>query len=198
MEPQQLSSWLPLELERVLAWRRSLDGLRNLAVGMLTAMIIATFALPASGHLVIFFGSLALFAVMIFEARAFQHADAAEARLADLERHAVAPALDPTLTPDPELAARLAESLGRVAPRMRFLEAIAGRIHDNYAAIFLALDATWVSKIYLDPAPATSFSQFVHRADLGLVPGWFVLSFLIPFWGTFVVLSVWFARRARR
>jgi uncharacterized membrane protein len=179
------------ELRRVLAWRRSLDATRNLAVGIVAAMALVAFGFQESSHLVLFLGSLTVFALAIFESRMYQFAEVSEERLRDIEQKYFGPLLDPSLQPTAGWREALAKSLAAGGTGVSFIEAFAARVLRNYFLIFLALDACWFSKLYLYPNPAPGLSEFVHRADLGFVPGWLVLSVVVPVWGSYIALIVW-------
>lgn len=179
------------QMRRLLWFRGTIDATRNVGVLVLGVMIAFTFGLSSSTHLILFFGSLAIFALLIFELRAHRFAAIAEECVREIERNAFAPEIDPTVHAEEGWQARLADRLAHPRFTMTITEALASRIYRHYAAIFFALDGSWVAKLYLDPQPAASFSEFVHRADLGFVPWWVVLPFLIPFWGLFIVLIVW-------
>lgn len=179
------------EVRRVVAWRRSLDATRNLAIGIVAAMALVAFGLQESSHLVLFLGSLTVFALAIFESRMYQFAEASEQRLRDIEQMYFSPLLDPSLQPAAGWKEALAKSLSVDGPAVSFLEAFAARILRNYFLIFLALDACWFSKLYLYPSPASGLGEFVHRADLGFVPGWMVMSVVVPVWGSYIALIIW-------
>lgn len=180
------------ETRRSLSWRTAMDWTRNLSVLIVAGMAFVAFGLNGSTHYVLFFGSLAVFALLIFEARMHRFAQAPEDRLREIEKNYFAPALDVGVSADASWRERLAKSLLSTAPSVGFIEAIAARVSKNYFVIFLALDSCWLSKLYLDPRPATSLVEFWHRVDFGFVPGWAILLFLVPFWGSLVGLTVWF------
>ena len=179
------------EMQRVLFFRRSMDLTRDLAVLIVAAMALVVFGLPEASHLVLFLGSLTVFALALIETRTHRFAAVSEQRLRAIEQNYFAPLLDSSVDPAPEWNEQLAKTLSRFEPPVGFVEAFAARISRNYFLIFVALDACWFSKLYLYPGPAASFVEFVHRADLGLLPGWLVLSVVVPVWGTYIVLVVW-------
>lgn len=172
------------ETKQLLWSKRGMDATRNAAVFILFAMIAVSFGLgEATGHRVPYFGSLAVFALVLFEARLFRTSVAGEHRVQLLEQNFL-----PSLFNQPPLQTdwrqRLAESYAH-PPKPSFLEALAGRIYKNYFLIFLALDTSWLAKVYLSPAPAQSFAEFVHRLDLGFFSGWITVGFMSLFWISF-------------
>ena len=179
------------ELKRGVSFRRGMDTTRNLAIAIVAAMALVVFGLPDASHLVLFLGSLTVFTLAIVEARSHRFAEVSETRLRTIEQNYFAPLLDPAVVPSAGWRGQLAESLSHYRPGVGFVEAFAARILRNYFLIFVALDACWFSKLYLYPFPASTLAEFVHRADLGLLPGAVVLSVVVPVWGTYIVLIVW-------
>ncbi len=179
------------ETRRSLGWRGEMDWTRNLSVLIVAGMAFVAFGFNGSSHLVLFLGSLSIFALLIFESRMHQFAQASEQRLREIEKNYFAPALDVGVAADPSWRERLAKSLVSTGPAVGFIEAFAARVSKNYFLIFLALDACWFSKLYLDPKPAATWAEFQHRADFGFVPGWLILLVVVPVWGSYVALIVW-------
>lgn len=191
MDDATLLAFYDQEVKRVLFFRRAMDLTRNLAIAIVAGMALVVFGLPEASHLVLFLGSLTVFTLALIETRSYRFADVSERRVRTVEQNYFARALDPSLAPAPGWKEELAKGLAHFALQIGFLEAFAVRILHNYFLIFLALDACWFSKLYLYPAPASSLQSFVHRADLGFVPGPLVLSVVVPVWGSYIVLVVW-------
>jgi uncharacterized membrane protein len=179
------------ELQRGLSFQRAMDATRNLAIGIVAAMALVVFGLPDASHLVLFLGSLTVFALALVETRTHRFAEVSETRLRAIEQNYFAHMLDPSVLPAAGWRRQLAANLAHFGPALGFAEAFAARISRNYFLIFIALDACWFSKLYLYPSPAVTLIEFVHRADLGVLPGWLVLSVVLPVWGTYIVLIVW-------
>ncbi len=179
------------ETRRSLSWRSAMDWTRNLSVLIVAGMAFVAFGLNGSSHLVLFLGSLSIFALLIFESRMHQFAQTSEERLREIEKNYFAPALDVGVSAAPDWRQRLARGLASTGPEVGFIEAFAARVSKNYFLIFLALDTCWFSKLYVDPRPATTWAEFQHRADFGFVPGWLILLVVVPVWGSYVALIVW-------
>ena len=174
------------EMKRLLWSKASMDMIRNVAVLILFGMILISFGFDEpTSHRVPYFGSLAMFALVLFETRLFRFHAVSDQRVQLLERNFIPTLLDPQNTPEQDWEQQLAASYANPA-KPSFLEAIAYRIYKNYFLIFLALDISWLSKVYLSPQPASSFSEFVHRLDLGFFPGWATVGFMTVFWALFV------------
>ncbi len=69
------------EMRRALSWRGAMDWTRNLSVLIVAGMAFVAFGLNGSSHLVLFLGSLSIFAFLIFESRMHQFAETSEQRL---------------------------------------------------------------------------------------------------------------------
>jgi uncharacterized membrane protein len=185
------------EMKRLLWCKSAMDMTRNLAVLILFGMILIMFGfIEPTSHRVPYFGSLAVFALVIFETRLFRHFAVNEYRVQLLERNFVAPTLDNDMKPDKNWEKLLAESYD-FPMKPNFLESIAFRIYKNYFILFLALDTSWLAKIYLYPQPAASFHEFVHRLDLGFFLGIYTLIFMTVFWLLFVYAMFWVNKKRK-
>ena len=49
------------------------------------------------------------------------------------------------------------------------------RLRRNYLWIFILLAVSWNIKVYLHPHPAHDMDEFIARAAVGFVPGWFII-----------------------
>lgn len=178
------------EMKRLLWSKAGMDNIRNLAVLILFGMIFVSFGFnEPTSHRVPYFGSLAMFALVLFETRFFRFHAISDQRIQLLERNFIPAIFDPQKAPgktwEQEFAASYASPV-----KPSFFEAIAYRIYKNYFLIFLALDTSWLSKVYLSPQPASSLSEFVHRLDLGFFSGWATVGFMAVFWALFVLALI--------
>ncbi len=192
--------WLKLyreEMKHLRWWKSGMDATRNIAVAILFGMIFVAFGFgEVTSHRVPYFGSLAVFALVLFEVRLYRFHAVTETRVRLLERNVIAPALDSTLDAEGGWEQQLAESYAH-PPMPGFFKSIAFRIYKNYFILFMALDTSWLSKVYLSPEPPASFPEFVHRLDLGIFAGWATLAFMALFWTLFVVAVLWVRMKKR-
>jgi len=83
------------EMKRYLWFKSGLDTTRNLAVMILFGMIFVSFGFSEpTSHRVPYFGSLAVFALVLFETRLFRFYAASETRIRLMERHMIGPLFD--------------------------------------------------------------------------------------------------------
>lgn len=174
------------EMKRLLWSKAGMDTIRNVAVLILFGMIFISFGFnEPTSHRVPYFGSLAMFALVLFETRLFRFHAVSDQRIQLLERNFIPTIFDPQNSPEKAWEQQLAASYANPV-KPSFLESIAYRIYKNYFLIFLALDTSWLSKVYLSPQPASNLSEFVHRLDLGFFSGWATIGFMAVFWCLFV------------
>jgi uncharacterized membrane protein len=178
------------ETKRLLWSKSAMDMTRNIAVLVLLAMILISFGFrEPTSHRVPYFGSLAMFALVLFETRLFRFHAVSEQRIQLLEQNFSHAILDKKYIPDRALQQQLAASYDNPS-QPSFTEAIAYRVYKNYFLIFLVLDACWLSKVYLSPQPPVSVSDFVRRLDLGFFSGWATVTFLTLFWLLFILAAI--------
>jgi len=75
----------------------------------------------------------------------------------------------------------------------RFIRGVLYRL--LFAPVVLVLIACALVFFGTHPPVVSAVTAQIHRVDLGPVPGWSVLLFLVPFWGWFIVLTFWLARQ---
>lgn len=160
-------------------WRRRLDATTNWAVVSTAAIVTFAFSRPESPHFVLLLAVLFSVFFLVMEARRYQSFHMWRRRVHVMNRYVVAPSLAPALAPEDEdieaALERLAEDLGSSVPRVSFVDAVGYRIRRNYGFLFAAVLATWLLKVWHYPEPAASLGGFVERAEVGLLPGRFVL-----------------------
>lgn len=179
------------EMKRFIFRERSMETTRNLAVFILGLMIITTYIDPVtSSHYILFLGSLSVFALLLFDTHTQRIASVSSKRIALIEKNYFATMLDPLLQPAANWQEELAQSYFQETA-IGVIEAFAMRIRDCYFIIFIGLDSAWIAKLYLYPKAPEDITEFIHRLDLGPVPGIVVVGFIVALWSTYITLLVW-------
>lgn len=162
------------EVQRSNTWRNRLDTTTNWAVLTAGATLSFVFSSPNNPHFVIPINSILVAIFLIMEARRYRYYEIWSSRVRVMETGYFAQMLTPEGVVDQEWADHLVADLLTPHFTISEWEAIGRRLRRNYLWIFALLALSWNLKVYLHPFPADSFSFFLQRATVGLVPGWFV------------------------
>ena len=163
------------EVQRSNTWRNRLDTTTNWAVLTAGATLSFVFGSATNAHFVIPINSVLVAIFLIMEARRYRYYEIWSSRVRVIETGYFAQMLAPESVPtDESWAEHLAADL--ITPHFTISEweAIGRRLRRNYLWIFALLALSWNLKVYLHPLPARDFNQFIDRATVGLIPGWFV------------------------
>ena len=164
------------EVYRSTIWRTRLDTTTNWAVVTLGIALSIAFAAPEASPLpLVLVGVLIIFFLML-EARRYRYFNVWRARCRWMETHFFAPMLhDGDLHMEDGWQRTLAEDYWTPRYHVPLHVAIGRRIRRNYLWILLIQAAAYGGKLAVHPQPVRSLSEFVQRADVGPVPGLFVL-----------------------
>ncbi len=185
------------EVDRANTWRTRIDSTTNWAVA--TAAAFSGFALshPEVPHVVVLFGNLMLMALLWIEARRFRVFDVFRARVRKTEENFFGPILTRQLdSPFTEWGVYMAGDLLHPQFRNSFWQVMGMRLRRNYLALFLALLACWLVKVFVLPDPSSS-AGFLERIAILSMPPWLVVSTLILFYTFLGVLFVTTRRHKR-
>ncbi|NIV32375.1 MAG: DUF2270 domain-containing protein, partial [Anaerolineae bacterium] len=64
------------------------------------------------------------------------------------------------------------------------------RLRRNYAWIYAVLVLSWLTKLWLHPAPTTSLVIYIQRAAIGTIPGWIVMMFFLAYFVFLLILGL--------
>ena len=133
------------EMKQLLWSKSGMDMTRNIGVVILFGMIFIAFGfIEPTSHRVPYFGSLAVFALVLFETRLFRYYLVSGQRVSLIERNFIAPMFDPKVVPEPGWKQIISATyINPFKPPL--LPSIAFRIYKNYFILFLALDTSWLS-----------------------------------------------------
>ena len=159
------------EVQRANIWRQRLDTTTNWAVVATGATLSVAFSQPDIHHGIIILNTLLVIWFLFIETRRYRYYELWSYRVRLMETDFYAAMLVPPFHPSPEWAESLAENLLSPSFPISIGEAFGRRLRRNYAWIFLILYASWVSKIWLFPEPATGLDEFIQRSAVGPVSG---------------------------
>src|SRR5438067_2775877 len=159
------------EVQRSNTWRNRLDTTTNWAVITAGATLSFAFSSLSNPHFVIPINSILVAFFLFMEARRYRYYEIWSSRVRVIETGYFAQLLTPESGINREWAEHLAADL--ITPHFTISEweAVGRRLRRNYLWIFMLLALSWNLKVYLHPAPATSFDHFLERASVGFVPG---------------------------
>lgn len=190
------------EVYRSTIWRTRLDTTTNWAVVTLGVALSISFASPDASPLpLILVGVLIIFFLML-EARRYRYFNVWRARARWLETHFYAPMLyDGDLHLEENWQKVLANDYLAPKYHVGHMTAIGRRIRRNYLWILLIQSLAYAGKIAVHPTAVQSWEQAFRRADVGPLPGEFIIGFGVVYMLSWMMLAIWSdrddARRAR-
>lgn len=170
-----LAHFYRAEIQRSNTWRTRLDATTNWAIITAGAAISFALAAPEHHHGVILINFILIGLFLFIEARRYRYYELWAYRTRLMEQEYLAAMLVPPHAPAPDWAEKLAASLRTPRFPISLREALGRRIRRNYGWIFFTLTASWVLKLITQPTPLISLNQFVTRAAVGPIDGWWVI-----------------------
>lgn len=165
------------EIQRSNVWRNRLDATTNWAVITAGATLSFVFSSANNPHFAIPINSILVAIFLFMEARRYRYYEVWASRVRILETGYFAPMLShQTIPPDKEWADHISADL--ISPHFTISEweAVGKRLRSNYLWIFILLALCWTLKVYIHPIPAPTLEAFIERAQVGLAPGWLVIT----------------------
>jgi uncharacterized membrane protein len=160
------------EVQRANVWRQRLDTTTNWAVLTTGAAISFAFSRTlAEDHRVIILNVLLVTLFLHIEARRDRYYELWSYRVRLMETDFFATMLVPPFHPSSDWAESLAENLLHPQFPISLWEALGRRFRRNYLWIYVVLGIAWLSKVWLHPTPAGTWTQFISRASIGAIPG---------------------------
>ncbi len=179
------------EVQRANVWRQRLDTTTNWAVLTTGAAISFAFSRAiAEDHRVIILNVLLVTLFLYIEARRDRYYELWSYRVRLMETDFFATMLVPPFHPAADWAESLAENLLHPQFPISMWEALGRRFRRNYFWIYVVLGLAWLSKVWLHPIPATSWTQFISRAAIGPIPGELVLTVGFLFNGLLALIGL--------
>ena len=177
------------EIQRANVWRSRLDTTTNWAVVTTGAAVSVAFS-QQGNHIVMLMNLILVTMFLIIEARRYRYYELWSYRVRLMETDYYAAMLVPPFHPSADWAEALAESLLHPDFPISNLEAIGRRLRRNYLYIFLIIGVGWMAKLWLVPAPATSWAEIIERASIGPVSGTAVIFVVMIFYIVLIVVSI--------
>ena len=178
------------EVQRANVWRQRLDTTTNWAVVSTGATLSVAFSQPNIHHGIIILNTLLVIWFLFIETRRYRYYELWSYRVRLMETDFYAAMLVPPFHPSPEWAESLAENLLSPHFPISIWEAFGRRLRRNYAWIFLILYASWVSKIWLFPQPATNLNEFIQRSSVGPISGQIMILLGFALYGFLMIMAV--------
>jgi len=178
------------EVTRANSWRSRLDVTTNWAILSIAAAVSFAFSQPETHHSVIILNALLTTVFLFIEARRYRYYELWSYRVRLMETDFYAALLVPPFSPDADWAKKLAENLLHPQFTISIWEAVGRRLRRNYVWIYLMLLIAWLAKLLLYPASIESWEQIITRARMGIVPGWLVMSIVVIFYASLLVVAL--------
>ncbi|WP_421858568.1 DUF2270 domain-containing protein [Oricola sp.] len=187
------------EIYRSTIWRTRLDTTTNWAVVTLGIALSISFSSPNASPLpLVLVGVLILFFLWL-EARRYRYFNVWRARARWLENNFYAPMLkDGDLDLGNGWPNTLAEDYLHPAYHIDLWTALGRRIRRNYLWILLIQWVAYLGKLIVHPTAITSTAEIVERADIGPLPGEFVLGTGVVYIASWAAIAIWIGRRDTR
>jgi uncharacterized membrane protein len=164
------------EVQRANTWRNRLDTTTNWAVLTTGATLSFAFSSPTNPHFVILINTVLVGFFLFMEARRYRYYEIWSSRVRIVETGYFTQILAPDSGVDDAWMALLVDDLKTPHFTISEWEALGRRLRRNYLWMFTLLAACWNLKVYTHPYVSRSFSDFVNKADIGVVPGIVVLT----------------------
>jgi uncharacterized membrane protein len=185
------------EITRANSWRSRLDVTTNWALLSTGAAVSFAFGQQVTHHSVIILNTLLITLFLSIETRRYRYYELWSYRVRIIETDFYAALLVPPFRLDPELSTKMAESLLNPQFPISMWEALGRRLRRNYLWIYFVLLMAWFAKLLLFPVSITSLDEFVSRAQMGIAPGWLVMTVVLTFYTALVVIAL-ITRRLRQ
>lgn len=178
------------EVTRANSWRSRLDVTTNWALLTTAAAVSFAFGQQVTHHSVIILNTFLITLFLSIEARRYRYYELWSYRIRILETDFYAALLTPPFRPEPEMSAKLAESLLNPQFPISTWEAVGRRLRRNYLWIYLVLLVAWFAKLLLISADTPTWEQLVARARMGFLHGWLVMTVVLGFYTVLVLVAI--------
>lgn len=155
------------EIHRMRFWRERLDQTTYWAIVIMSAILTWTFSSRNNPHYVLLFGTAALTAFLVIEARRYRGYDMWRGRVRTIQKNVFAYGLDPSAgLVDPEWRRKLSQDYRTPAIKISAEEAIAHRLRRIYLLLFTITLSAWAVRVV-----AFVEQSWPASAAIGRIPG---------------------------
>jgi len=187
------------EVYRSTIWRTRLDQTTNWAVVTTGLAMSLTFSGPYASPLPLILVGLLVIVFLLLESRRYRYFSVWRARCRLLETDVYVPMLrGEGIRMDGKWNTLLAGDYAHPRFHLSYVRAIGRRLRSNYAYILVIQAIAYYGKLAIHPVPAGSWSTFVDRADIGPLPGGFVVLCGLVFHAAWIALAVVTLQSERR
>ncbi len=176
------------ELQRINTWRRRMDRTTNWAIVITVGVLTFALSTPNAPHWTMLSGLFLAYILLVTEARRYRHFDAWRGRVRALEEVFLAKFFDRGMEVEEGWEEVLSDDFRKPQYKISWQESVKRRLKRIYIWIIFIFVVSWIGKIYMHPARATSMSEFFGRVSgpLGMTAG--VVSFFLILW--IIVFSI--------
>ena len=187
------------EVYRSTIWRTRLDQTTNWAVVTTGLAMSLTFSGPYASPLPLILVGLLVIVFLLLESRRYRYFSVWRARCRLLETDVYVPMLrGEGIHMDGKWNTLLAGDYAHPRFHLSYVRAIGRRLRSNYAYILVIQAIAYYGKLAIHPVPAGSWSTFVDRADIGPLPGGFVVLCGLVFHAAWIALAAVTLQSERR
>ena len=180
------------EVYRSTVWRQRLDMTTNWAVVSTGIALSVSFANVDASPLPIALVQLLSVMFLILEARRYRYFSVWKFRARMLELANFVPILRGEGAQIPlDRGTALSDDYVRPRHRITSLRAMGRRIRRNYGWVFTIQGIAYIAKIGIHPDDATTWTEFVDRAQVGPMPGWMSMVLGTSFHLTWIGIAVY-------
>jgi uncharacterized membrane protein len=186
------------ELGEATAWRSRIDTTSHWAVVLSATALSFVFSdNRGERHVLIPIVSLFCTFLLLMEARRYRFFDIWRSRARMIEINFYRPLLEGSTPAMPDWAERLAQDMEWPRFHMPWWEAAGRRLRRNYQWIYAILLGSWLVALMMHPAATVSPAEIIARASVGPLPGPWVITGMVVFYGALITLgaySFWASR----
>jgi len=178
------------EVYRSTVWRTRLDQTTNWAVVTTGLAMSLTFSGPYASPLPLILVGMLVVVFLLLESRRYRYFNVWRARCRLMETDVYGPLLrGEGIHMDGKWNTLLAGDYMRPRFHISYWRAIGRRLRSNYAYILIIQAIAYYGKLAIHPVPAAGWGTFLDRADIGPLPGWFVVLCGAAFHGSWILLA---------